>query len=159
MIDPIYFDVVYVGATGNLGVRKSSHITRIKHYRRLSIKSKMYHYLYQIYKRFKKLPRFEVECVVNSKVGMIAEIRCLKKYIKAGHLPMNYWWPMSNHHKTGGGMLIDTEKLKKAIQARDDDIDWEKLPMSRLNSLEKRCLDSLEAVEKVESLYSDLIVS
>lgn len=54
-------------------------------------------------------------------------------------------------------MIIDTEKLKAAIHSRDDNVDWEKIPMSSLTWMEKRCLDSLAAVEKVEELYESLI--
>ena len=54
-------------------------------------------------------------------------------------------------------MIIDTEKLKTAVQCRDDDTDWERCPMSSINFMEKRCLDSLELIDNIESLCTELI--
>lgn len=56
-------------------------------------------------------------------------------------------------------MIIDTEKLKLAVQSRDDGTDWETCSMRLLNFMEKRCLDSLDAIERVEGLYLELISS
>jgi hypothetical protein len=55
-------------------------------------------------------------------------------------------------------MIIDTEKLKTAVQCRDDNVDWEKCSMSSLNYMEKRCLHSLGLIENVENLYTQLII-
>lgn len=53
-------------------------------------------------------------------------------------------------------MIINTEKLKKAIRCRDDDADWEKMPMRSLDYMEKRCIDDLNLVDKIESLVNEL---
>lgn len=55
-------------------------------------------------------------------------------------------------------MVIDTEKLKKAIQTRDDnsEINWDTCPMSLLNRLESRAIKSLRLVDDIENLFTQL---
>lgn len=53
-------------------------------------------------------------------------------------------------------MIIDTLKLKVMANNRDDDIDFEKCSMTKLNMLEKRVIDSIKIIEAVEFLAQDL---
>jgi len=54
-------------------------------------------------------------------------------------------------------MIIDTERLKQAISAHEENrgINWETCSLSILNSSEKRVIDRLALVEQIEELLNN----
>jgi len=53
-------------------------------------------------------------------------------------------------------MIIDTTELKVLANSRDDNIDFEKCSMEKLDFMEKRVIESLKIIEAVEFLAHDL---
>lgn len=63
----------------------------------------------------------------------------------------------------GEAMIIDTNKLREKIQQAEEDQlqklydgDWEKCPVSFLNSSERRALKRIYLIEQVEFLVEQL---
>ena len=53
-------------------------------------------------------------------------------------------------------MIIDTTELRVLANNRDDNIDFEKCSMEKLNFMEKRVIESIKIIEAVEFLAQDL---
>lgn len=54
-------------------------------------------------------------------------------------------------------MIIDTEKLKKVLQVRDADIDWENESVYPLNMIKRIFLYDRGCIESVEKLALQLL--
>lgn len=53
-------------------------------------------------------------------------------------------------------MIIDTDKLKQAVDDRDRDVDFEHCSIQRLNHLESRALKDYAVIERIEEMSKEL---